>query len=111
MMTVTTETFDSEVMQAEQPVLIDFWGPRCGPCLALMPVVEELAREYDGKLKIVKINAQENRKLCVRLKVIGLPTFLFFDRGREMDRLTGHITAAELKEWVQRLASRASAHF
>lgn len=107
MMTVTTETFDPEVVRAEQPVLVDFWGPRCGPCLALMPVVEELAREYDGRLKIVKINAQENRKLCARLKVIGLPTFLFFGRGREMGRLTGPITADELREWVQRVLSRA----
>lgn len=98
---VTTDTFDAEVRQAAQPVVVDFWGPRCGPCLALMPLVEQLSEQYNGKLKIVKINAQENRRLCVQLKVMSLPTFLFFNSGQEVDRLTGDVKADRLSQWIE----------
>lgn len=101
MIAVTTETFDVEIQQETRPVLVDFWGPRCGPCLALMPYVEELAERYDGKLKVVKVNANENRQLCVRLKVMSLPTFLFFANGQEVARLTGEVNASRLQQWVE----------
>lgn len=102
MIAVTTDTFDAEVRQATQPVLVDFWGPRCGPCLALMSYVEQVAEQYDGRLKVVKVNAQENRRLCVQLKVMSLPTFLFFAQGQEVDRMTGDVNAHELESWIEK---------
>jgi len=86
---VSGETFEKEVVQSETPVLVDFWGPQCAPCLALMPHVEGLGEKYGAKLKISKIDASKNRRLCLNLKVFGLPTFLFYKNGKEMDRLTG----------------------
>jgi thioredoxin 1 len=86
---VNADTFEKEVIQSEVPVLIDFWGPSCAPCLALMPRVEGLGEKYGAKLKISVIDASKNRRLCLNLKVFGLPTFLFYKNGKEVDRLTG----------------------
>jgi thioredoxin 1 len=86
---VNADTFEKEVIQSEVPVLVDFWGPQCAPCLALMPHVEGLGEKYGGKLKISQIDASKNRRLCLNLKVFGLPTFLFYKNGKEADRLTG----------------------
>jgi thioredoxin 1 len=86
---VNTDTFEKEVIQSEVPVLVDFWGPSCTPCLALMPHVEGLGEKHGEKLKISKIDASKNRRLCLNLKVFGLPTFLFYKNGKEVDRLTG----------------------
>jgi thioredoxin 1 len=86
---VNADTFEKEVIQSEVPVLVDFWGPQCAPCLALMPHVEGLAEKYGTKLKISKIDASKNRRLCLSLKVFGLPTFLFYKNGKEVERLTG----------------------
>ncbi|HWP41942.1 MAG TPA: thioredoxin family protein [Blastocatellia bacterium] len=101
MKAITTDTFDAEVRQALEPVLVDFWGPRCAPCLALMPAVEKLADQYEGRLKVVKVNASENRKLCIQLRVLGLPTFLLFIGGNEVARKTGEIKAGELPAWIE----------
>src|SRR4030042_3984147 len=86
---VNADSFEKEVVQSEVPVLVDFWGPQCAPCLALMPHVEGLAEKYGAKLKISKIDASKNRRLCLNLKVFGLPTFLLFKTGKEVERLTG----------------------
>jgi thioredoxin 1 len=87
---VSADTFEKEVIQSALPVLVDFWGPQCAPCLALMPHVEGLADKYGSKLKISKIDASKNRRLCLNLKVLGLPTFLFYKDGKEIDRLSGN---------------------
>ena len=100
MIDVSTDRFESEVTQSELPVLVDFWGPRCAPCLALMPFVEKLADQFKDQLKVVKVNSMENRKLCIQLKVMSLPTFLLFRGGRELSRKTGEITAGELQAWL-----------
>jgi thioredoxin 1 len=86
---VNADTFEKEVIQCGTAVVVDFWGPQCAPCLALMPQVEGLADKYGAKLKISKIDASKNRRLCLNLKVFGLPTFLFYKDGKEVDRLTG----------------------
>ena len=87
---VNSDTFEKEVIQSALPVLVDFWGPQCVPCLALMPHVEGLADKYGSKLKISKIDASKNRRLCLNLKVLGLPTFLLYKDGKEVDRLSGN---------------------
>ena len=86
---VVADTFEKEVLQSDIPVLVDFWGPQCAPCLALMPQVEKLGTTYEGKLKISKVDASKNRRLCLNLKVLGLPTFLFYKKGQEVNRLSG----------------------
>ena len=92
---VNTDTFEKEVLQSEVPVLVDFWGPQCAPCLALMPHVEGLGERYGAKLKISKIDASKNRRLCLNLKVLGLPTFLLYKNGKEVNRLTGNTIKIE----------------
>jgi thioredoxin 1 len=84
-------------------VLVDFWGPRCQPCLAMMPAVEALEREYAGRFLLVKVNAPENRQVCRDLRVLGLPTYVLYRDGRELERLTGDPSRAELEAAVARL--------
>ena len=97
---VNKDDFDQEVAQSQQPVLVDFWGPRCGPCLALMPYVEEMASEYENVLKVVKVDASQNRRLCLNLKVMNLPTYLLYKGGKEVDRLAGDVDRKKLKAFV-----------
>jgi thioredoxin 1 len=87
---VNGDTFEREVVQSDLPVLVDFWGPQCAPCLALMPHVEGLAEKYGSRLKISKVDSSKNRRLCLNLKIFGLPTFLFYKDGKEVDRLSGN---------------------
>jgi thioredoxin 1 len=89
MIEVNKENFPSEVLESNKPVLVDIWGPSCQPCLELMPEVEELSKTYDEKVKVVKLNSVENRRLCMELRVIGLPSFLVFKEGKEVARLGG----------------------
>ncbi len=83
------DNFEEEVLKSDLPVLVDLWGPKCGPCLALMPQVEDLSHEFEGKVKFCKLNVAENRKLVISLRVMGVPTFLFYKGGEIVDRLSG----------------------
>lgn len=89
MLVIDKDNFEAEVVQSEMPVIVDFWGPQCAPCLALMPDVEKLAEEYEGKIKIGKLNSAENRRFCMSQKIMGLPTFLFYKNGECQQRLSG----------------------
>jgi thioredoxin 1 len=89
MIELNKENYQEEVANSDLPVVVDFWGPRCAPCLALMPEVEALAGEYAKQVKFCKLNAAENRRLCIDLKVMALPTFLFYKGGEVVDKLTG----------------------
>lgn len=95
MIEVDKDNFETEVLQGDLPVVVDMWGPKCGPCLALMPKVEELAREYEGKVKFCKLNIAGNRRLVISLKVMAVPTFLFFDKGERQETLTGEAVNLE----------------
>ena len=104
---VNRDNYQAEVIGADKPVLVDFWGPRCGPCISLMPSVEELEKEYEGRIKVAKLNATENRMLCANLRVMGLPTFILYKEGSEVRRLTGEkITIGEIKEAVEAVLGR-----
>lgn len=92
MQEVMRETFYQEVIQSDRPVVGDFWGPQCGSCLALMPGLEALAERYRGRVNMVKVETQRNLHLCLDLKVLSLPTFLFYKDGREVGRLSGNVT-------------------
>ena len=96
------DNYETEVLQVKETVMVDFWGPQCRPCLALMPAVDQLEEEYAGKIKVAKLNATENRMLCAKLRVMGLPTYLFYKDGVEIKRLTGeHITRNDLVEAIK----------
>jgi thioredoxin 1 len=95
------DNYESETKNGEL-VLVDFWGPQCHPCLKLMPVVEELEKIYKDKLKVTKVNSAQNRMLCARLRVIGLPTFIFYKDGTEAKRLTGEsITGNDIESAIE----------
>lgn len=95
MLEIDKDNFAQEVEQSPSPVVLDFWGPQCGPCLALMPDVEKLAESYGGKLKFAKVNVAGNRRLCIQLKVMSVPTFLFYQGGECKDRLSGDDVSLE----------------
>ena len=89
---VSDATFDKEVLQSDQPVLVDFWAVWCGPCKAMMPLLDEIAEEYAGQLTIAKINADENRNLLGKYNVRGIPAMILFKNGAEFARLVGATT-------------------
>ena len=97
---VTKDNYDQEVLESSIPVLVDFWGPRCTNCLALMPAVEQLEKKYADRLKVVKLDASTNRRMCMTLKVMTLPSFLLIQDGQEVDRITGELTAEQLKQKI-----------
>lgn len=86
---VNRDNFEDEVLGSKGIVVIDFWGAQCAPCVALLPVVEMIERDFSNNLKMVKIDAPHNRMLCAKLKVSKLPTFLFYKNGVEVNRLVG----------------------
>ena len=91
------DNYQSQVLESKEPAMVDFWGPQCRPCLALMPTVEGLEKDYIGKLKVAKVNAVQNRMLCAKLRVLSLPTYIFYKDGVEVNRLVGdNITKSDL---------------
>ena len=108
MVEATKENFRDLV--AEGVTLVDVWGTSCAPCMALMPDVEKLAEERAADMKVVKLEAPKARRLCMELKVMGLPAFLLFNEGQEVTRLDGaDVTASGLRQWVDgSLASLAT---
>jgi thioredoxin 1 len=95
MIEVNKDNYEAEVVNSEMPVVVDIWGPKCGPCLALMPSVEELSKEYEGKLKFCKLNSSGNRRLLISMKVMALPTFLFYKGGELKDKISGDVVNIE----------------
>ncbi|MCX8073317.1 MAG: thioredoxin [Candidatus Binatia bacterium] len=98
---VTDATFDKEVLQSSLPVLVDFWAPWCGPCRAIAPIVEELAKEYEGKLKVAKVNVDQNPEAASRYGVRGIPTLLLFQGGQVKDQIVGAVPKQVLVKAVE----------
>lgn len=87
--TVSKTDFDEQVLQADVPVLVDFWAPWCMPCQILGPTVDELASEYSGKVKIVKVNVDDNQELAGKYGIRGIPTLILFKNGEIIERIVG----------------------
>jgi len=86
---LTDQNFEKEVLKADSPVLVDFWAPWCQPCLVANPVIEELAKEYKGKMKAGKLNIDENPKMAQRYGVMSIPTVIIFKEGKEIKKQIG----------------------
>lgn len=98
---VSDATFDTEVLQSSTPVLIDFWAPWCGPCRAIAPIVDELATEYAGKLKVVKMNVDDNQQTPSRYGVRGIPNLILFKDGKVHEQIVGAVPKSRLAQAVQ----------
>jgi thioredoxin 1 len=103
---VSTRNFESEVLRARDPVLADFWAEWCGPCRFMHPILEELAEDLDGRLRVVRINVDENPELASRYDVYAIPTFIIFRDGVEVDRLVGAMPKSAFKERVEKVITR-----
>jgi thioredoxin len=93
---VTDSSFEGEVLKSQTPVLVDFWAPWCGPCKAIAPVLEELADDYAGKLKVVKLNVDENPDTPARYGVRGIPNLLIIKGGQVKDQIVGAVPKGHL---------------
>ncbi len=102
-MEVSDATFEQEVLQSAQPVLVDFWAVWCGPCKAIAPVVDSLATTYAGKIKVAKVNVDENGATPSRYGVRGIPTLLFFKNGKVADQVVGYVPQTVIEEKMQKL--------
>ena len=87
--TITDDNFDQEVLQSDKPVLLDFWAEWCGPCKALTPVIDDLAKEFDGKVKVGKVDTDANREISVRFSISAIPTVIVFKDGDIVEKFVG----------------------
>ncbi len=101
---VTDAEFENEVLGADGPVVVDFWAEWCGPCKALSPLVDEVAGEMDGKVKIVKVNIDENPESPTKYGVRGIPTLIAFKGGQVVDTKVGGMSKTDLTQWVESVA-------
>jgi thioredoxin 1 len=103
--TLTQESFAQQVLQSPVPVLVDFWAEWCGPCKMIAPLLDELADEYDGKVKIGKVNVDEQQSLATEYGVRAIPTLLLFNKGQVADQIVGARSKRDFKTSLDRVAA------
>ena len=94
---ISDSSFQEEVLESEQPVLVDFWAEWCGPCKMIAPLVDELAHEYDGKVKFAKVNVDDNPKTAMDYGIRGIPTLLIFKGGEPVEQIVGAVSKSVLQ--------------
>lgn len=102
---VTDQNFETEVLKSSEPVLVDFWAEWCGPCKMMSPIIDELANELNGKIKVVKLNIEENPSIPTRFGIRGIPTFMIFRNGELVETKVGGMPKAQLSAWVNNATS------
>lgn len=102
---LTQENFSQEVLESAQPVLVDFWAEWCGPCKMLSPILDELAQEYDGRVRIGKVNIDEHQNLATQFGIRSIPTLLLFQKGQVADQIVGLRSKRDLKASFDRVAA------
>ncbi len=101
-------TFEKEVLQADRPVLVDFWAEWCGPCKMIAPFLEEIAQEMGDRIKVVKVNIDESPLAPTKYGVRGIPTLMIFDRGELKATKVGALPKARLKQWIEETLAEAA---
>jgi len=100
---LTDESFEKEVLKSSIPVLVDFWAPWCGPCRMLSPIIEELAKEYEGKARVAKLNTDEHHNAATQFNISAIPTLLIFKNGKVEQQLVGVHSKADIKKVLDQL--------
>jgi len=101
-MAVTDASFEQDVLNSEIPVLVDFWAPWCGPCRMVAPVVDEIAEQYDGKVKVVKLNTDENPGIAGQYNIRSIPTLMIFKNGQRVEQVVGAVPKATLATTLEK---------
>lgn len=99
---VSDSSFDGDILKSSVPVLVDFWAPWCGPCRSVAPIVEDLANQYAGKLRVAKINVDESTEVAMRYQITSIPTFILFKNGQVADRALGALPRSEFVKLIDR---------
>jgi thioredoxin 1 len=100
---LTSATWDPEVTEYKGVIMVDFWAVWCGPCRMIAPTIEELAKDYAGKIKVGKLNTDENANIASRFKIMGIPTIIFFKDGQKVDQIVGAVPKPQLKSKIDAL--------
>lgn len=100
--TVSSESWEDDVLNSDRPVLVDFWAAWCGPCKMVAPVLDELAGEMGDKLRVAKLNVDENQEVALKYGVRGIPTFILFKDGEVADRMTGAMPKSAFEQLIER---------
>ena len=106
--TGTDANFEAEVLNSDQPVLVDFWATWCGPCRTIAPTIEELASDYDGRARVVKLDVDNNPQTAMKYGIRSIPSLLFFKDGRPVDQMVGVVPKKVLAEKLDALAAQAA---
>ncbi|AHA27508.1 thioredoxin [Candidatus Liberibacter americanus] len=99
-LSVNSDNFDCEVLKCSKPVIVDFWASWCGPCMRLSPIIDEIADELSDKVKIVKVNTEENPSINTQYNVLSIPTLILFKNGKMIDSMIGVSSKKNISDWI-----------